>query len=141
MTTQPKENRSALLAAVLARALPDAQPHLVARAVVAMQTAAKAHKRAAENACSYPMTEAQTARADKRCAHLQALADVALCAAATPPSVFDAHRVLTVGSVKPYKGERTVRLMFGGDPRGPCGWLKVSDMPGDGWDHGFAIYE
>ena len=141
MPAQPKENRSALLAAVLARALPDAAPHLIARAVAAMQHAAKAHKRAAENACSYPMTEAQTARADKRCARLHAAAELAVYEACPPPCARDGVGVVYVGtSSKPI---RNLRLTFGGDPRGPCGWLKVSDMPGDGWDHadGFAIYE
>ena len=126
-----EENRSALLAAVLARALPDASPHLIARAVAAMQHAAKAHKRAAENACNYPMTEAQTARADKRCARLAETATHAADDAAMSarwPSMTSARAC-------------GVSLAFGGDPRGPCGWIKVSDMPGDGWGDGFAIYE
>jgi hypothetical protein len=66
----PTENRSAFLAAVLARALPDASPAAIARAVLAMQVAARAAKRWSETECSYPLTEAQMDRGEKRCARL-----------------------------------------------------------------------
>jgi len=33
-------------------------------------------------------------------------------------------------------------LTIGGDPRGPCCWLKIPGIPGDGWDRdaGHPIY-
>lgn len=133
----PKENRSAKLAAVLARALPDATPHAIERAVMAMQHAARAHKRHAENECNYPLTEAQMARAEKRLARLAEAARAALvdCApvAGEAPGENPNDWFMT-------NGDRDFELRLGGDPRGPCGRLIISDMPGDGWGDGWAIY-
>ena len=142
----PEENRSAFLAATLARALPDAQPAAIARAVRALQDAARAAKRWSETTCSYPLTDAQQARGEKRCARLAQAAWAAIVAC--PGTAQSAGRVPGyVAYVRDAVTEhnpsaRTVRLRFGGDPRGPCGFLVISDMPGDGWsrDDGFAIY-
>lgn len=133
-----KENRSALLAAVLARALPDAQPYHIERAIMAMQHAAAAHKRHAENVCSYPMTDGQVRRAEKRCDRLASIAADALMQCDLD------HLAPWTGAhgFKLLPGDRVLRLRFGGDPRSPCGWLQISDMPGDGWfsADGWAIY-
>ncbi len=132
----PTENRSAFLAAVLARALPDASPAAIARAVTAMQTAARAAKRWSATECSYPLTDAQQARGEKRCARLATAAYSALfVASGLTDATDDAAWSLTVNG-------RTLALRFGGDPRSPCGFLRISNMPGDGWskDDGFAIY-
>ena len=125
--TRPTENRSAFLAAVLARALPNASPAAIAKSVSAMQAAARAAHKWSETVCSYPLTDAQQARGDKRVAKLIKAADAALYACM--PDFGTDHFVPTVAG-----------LRFGGDPRGPCGWLVVSDMPGDGWGDGYAIY-
>ena len=136
------DNRSAFLAAVLARALPDAQPAAIARAVQAMQTAARAAKRWSETECSYPLTEAQQARGERRAERLARAASDSLFSAAGAISC----RNVNTGEITVYTGPdtpaRRLTLRFGGDPRGPCAWLHVSDMPGDGWsaDDGFAIY-
>lgn len=134
----PKENRSAKLAAVLARALPDATPHAIERAVQAMQDAARAHKRHAENQCNYPMAEAQMARAEKRLDRLEigAAYDLSKC------GVNATHTRGLVESSLFFTADHTriIRLSFGGDPRGPCGRLIISDIPGDGWGDGWAIY-
>lgn len=131
----PAENRSAFLGAVLARALPEATPGAISRAVSAMQHAAAAHKRWGENCCNYPMTPLRQSRGDKRCDRLaQAAYDaVLLCGDGVAPwtGAFGAQHMPT---------GRVLRLSFGGDPRGPCGWLLVDDMPGDGFGPGFAIY-
>ena len=132
----PTENRSAFLAATLARALPDATPAAIARAVQAMQVAARAAKRWSEMECSYPLTDAQQARGDKRVERLARAAFTALA---------DAHPQKAGNPAQEFgliDGCARVRLRFGGDPRGPCGFLHISDMPGDGWsrDDGVAIY-
>lgn len=138
-----KENRSAFLAAVLARALPDASPGHIMFAVQAMQDAARAHRRWGEACCNYPMTDEQQRRGDRRCerATERAVGDLRACIGHAKGGGCDdpddgiqiEHPVLN-GPV------RTIRLSFGGDPRGPCGQLIISDMPGDGFGPGFAIY-
>lgn len=136
MTTHREPPRAATLAAVLARALPDAHPGAIAHAVGAMIHAAKAHKRWGAQTCNYPMTEAQTKRGDRRCERLgQAAYDrVLLCGEGIAPWT-GAWGALHMAS------KRTLRLDFGGDPRGPCGQLIVSDMPGDGFGPGWAIHD
>ena len=138
MPRTPAENRSAFLAATLARALPDAAPGAIARAVSAMQLAARAHKRDGEAACSYPRTEAQEARAAKRLERLAGKAWLMVYCASGVAMVGDAGD----GWESLAAHGRTLTLRFGGDPRGPCGYLTICDMPGDGWsrDEGFAIY-
>lgn len=116
--------RAAVLAAVLARALPDATPHRIGLAVGAMIHAAKAHRRWGEQCCNYPMTEAQQARGDRRCERLANAADRAV------------NDCYNGGESGP-----SVTLKFGGDPRGCCGSLIVSGMPGDGWGDGYAIHD
>lgn len=136
--------RAATLAAVLARALPDARPSAIAFAVGSMIHAAKAHQRWGEQTCNYPMTEVQTARGDKRCARLATIAvgdlrlliDHAKGGGCDDPEDGIAARIKLIGN----SIVRTVRLEFGGDCRGPCGMLHISDMPGDGFGPGWAIY-
>lgn len=147
--------RAATLAAVLARALPDARPSAIAWAVGRMIDAAKAAKRWETILCNNtmwserqlercklqaherPLTDEQRARGDRRC---ERLADAAVACLRD-----------TIGHAKgggcddPVAGiaiaGRIIRLTFGGDPRGPCGMLHISDMPGDGFGPGWAIYE
>lgn len=117
--------RAAELAAYLTahlacRGLP-CHPHHIADTVAAMQKAARAAKTAAENACNYPQTEAQEARAEKRGARAQAHLNESL-------------RLLFGDNLE----APTVTL--GGDPRGPCAMLHIPGERGDGWGDGFGIY-
>lgn len=153
MTKFREPPRAATLAAVLARALPDARPGAIAHAVGSMIVAAKAHKRWGETCCSYPLTEAQQKRGDKRCTTLARRAMDDLWNAAKPLDATDAQmhckRIAadTLHMLPDYRGEPiaqgdfTIRLTFGGDPRGPCGMLHISDMPGDGFGLGWGIWE
>lgn len=158
--TSPRENRPALLAAVLAHALPGAAPHRIADAVTAMTAAAKAHKRAAEHECSYPTDETWQRRTEARLSRLADCAKAKIYAAAS--SAYDAQGFPQ--DIRPYlgpaglvvrlptrahnatSGDRSILLKFGGDPRGPGGVLFISDRDGDSWDEhngrrGWAIYE
>lgn len=112
--------RAAELAALLAFACPDAAPYRVALAVQALQVSAKAHKRAAENECSYPLTDTQIARADRRCAKLAAAA---------------VSTLKNLGAAK-----AAITAEFGGDPRGCCGTLHIEGARGDGMGGGYPIY-
>jgi hypothetical protein len=131
--------RAATLAAVLARALPDARPGAIAHAVGAMIHAARAHKRDGEIACSYPRTEAQERRAARRLERL-AMAAAEQLGACEPQATCGLAHLSGMSYVVGGEQVRTLRLDFGGDPRGPCGRLVVSDMPDDGWGDGWAIH-
>ncbi len=152
--TSPRENRPALLAAVLAQALPGAAPGRIAEAVTAMTAAAKAHKRAAEHECNYPTDEAWRRRTAKHLsrAHGQALGAIYQAADSACKRVADdLHPVYHADAGHTVRlpdcpGGRSIRLKFGGDPRGPCGVLFISGRDGDSFDEhncrrGWAIYE
>ena len=136
MTTTKRRHegsRSAYLGAILAtyaaKCGAEPNPHRIARVVEDMQRATRSAKRAAENACNYPQTEAQTARIAKR----EDKANEAINAAL---------RELIQAGDKPsgdYAYAPTVDL--GGDPRGACGRLHIPGQRGDGWGEGFAIYQ
>jgi len=133
-------NRSAFLAAVLSRAFafpapPD--PFLVERCVVAMQRAARAHQVAAMHEPNPLLTEAQQGRADKRLAGLAVAAKRALrsLGAAAAEEQHVAYGRTRDGRLFP-----VARLAFGGDRRGPCGWLYVAGEVGDTAGGGYAIY-
>ncbi len=145
------ENRAATLAAVIAGSLPGHAPHMVMQAVVLMIRAAKAHKRAAEAECSYEWANepAYRRRIDGRLAGMRKRAVGMLGAAVVQAAeasagacgvqlLEDGVEVHTVGTV-------ALRLDFGGDPRGACGWLYVSGRDGDSFAErdglrGWAIY-
>jgi len=144
MTRRPVENRAATLAAVLASAIPGAAPHMVGRAVVAMIAAARAHKREAERECSFAWAseEPYRTRAERRLVKLAAAAERAIYDAASGASSVSGAAPVIAASIDGTGATRVVlsvgaprwlRLAFGGDPRGPCATLYVSDMPGDGW--------
>jgi hypothetical protein len=101
----------------------DPVPHKVASLVCEMQAAARSAKRAAENACNYPMSEAQQARAAKREEKAQTNINAALRDAMRVPG----HEV-------------GPRIELGGDPRGPCARLHIPGQRGDSWGDGFAVY-
>ena len=148
MPKHPEPPRAATLAAVLARALPDATPHRIALAVGAMTRAAIAHRRWSETECSYPVTDAQAGRAEKRLSRLALEAFDALRVAANGDNLRSfciAKLAVTVNTAAGPAPDgpltlRDITLKFGGDPRGCCGWLIVSDMPGDGWGDGYGIF-
>ena len=137
--TRKDPPRAATLAAVLARALPEASPHRIALAVGAVTHAAKAHRWVAEARCNYNFTEAQETRQDRRLERLETEAWAMLGLAADSHCPHEARGRDVIEWVKGHLAGR-VRLEFGGDPRGCCGSLIVSDMRGDGWGDGFAIY-
>ena len=99
-------------------------PGLIARTVVAMQKAARSAKRAAENACTYPVTPEGVLRAARKQERQQETLNAGLRHMGQHGAAAD--------SVP------TVEL--GGDPRGSCGRLLIPGQPGDGWGGGFAIY-
>lgn len=143
--TSPRENRPAVLAAVLAQALPGAAPHRIAEAVTAMTAAAKAHKRAAEHECNYPTDEAWQGRTAARLSGVVRGAEQAMLICSGRPLIVGPNYITTV-SDNDSADYRHIHIKFGGDPRGPCGVLFVSDRDGDSWDEhngrrGWAIYE
>ena len=119
---------------------PDRLRECLGLAVGAMIRAAWVARRWEEARCGYPMTEAQERRGNKRMGRLANLARDALVMAA---GVERAVRVEGDDGVcdAVVVGDRTIALSFGGDPRGCCGSLVVSDMPGDGWGEGYAIHD
>lgn len=99
------------------------KPHLLADAVMTMQKAARGAKRQAEHARNYGYRDdAAEARAYKRRDKAQAKLNDMLCAMANAVAL----------------NPPTVEL--GGDPRGPCAYLRIPGQRGDGWGEGFAIY-
>ena len=114
MSTRPEPPRAATLAAALALAYHDSNPapHRVALAVAAMQKAARAAKRNAERECNEPMSNRELAMMDDREQRL----------------ALKAHDALALAV-----GVNAATLAFGGDPRGPCAWLTIPSLPGDGW--------
>ena len=138
MTNHPIP-RASTLAAILARALPNATPYRIALAVDAMIVAAKAHRATGEARCNYNFTEAQEARQNKRLARMRVAAWAALGVAADAYIPDDLRGDAVVGWMREHMQGR-IDLHFGGDPRGCCGQLIVTGMPGDGWGPGFAIY-
>lgn len=133
------DNRSAYLAAVLARALPDASPHRIMLAVSAMQHAATAHKAWGVRRCNENMTEAQQKRGENRLAGIARKASEVLSVCSSQHTCGSS---IKGGMTYVSAGERVceIRLEFGGDPRGCCGTLRVSGQTGDGWGGGFPIY-
>ena len=112
--------RAAVLAALLARAYPNASTYGVACTVQLLQKVAKAHKASAVRECNFPMTEEQQTREDRRLSRLVANVDA---------------QFATMGET-----DGVVSWRFGGDPRGPCAALLIAGERGDGWGDGFAIY-
>lgn len=97
------------------------KPHILAGVVADMQKVARTAKRAAENACNYPMTEKQQAAAEKRQNKAQTKINTALA------------------QMMPGHAEAPT-IELGGDPRGPCARLHIPGQKGDGWGEGFAVY-
>ena len=131
-TYRSDPHRAAELAAVLTAylctelRLPPA-PHKVAKVVCAMQKAARSAKRQAEHACNYGYRDdAHEARAMRRRDRAQEQLNAMLCE-------------LAGGGTLAAEYAPTVEL--GGDPRGPCAWLKIPGQRGDGWGgEGYGIY-
>jgi hypothetical protein len=116
MSRTPNPERAAELSALLAQRYPAARPYLLARAIVGAQRAALRAKARAERACTYGEDEA----ADARC-------EAAFAAAIREALALDPT-------------EEAPRITLGGDPRGPCGYLHIPGLRGDGWGEGFALY-
>jgi len=129
MDTNSAEFRAAELAALLARHYPAATPDRVAFAVLAMQRAARAAKRFAEDRCNYDLGEAREARRQRR----EDAAEAAV-------NAWLASRYLSPASAADEAHESPARLALGGDPRGACGRLHIPGQRGDGWGDGFAVY-
>ena len=118
--TNREPARGFTLAALLARAYPDASPFRIACTVALLQKVAKAHKASAVRACNVNLTEAQQEREDHRLARL-------------------VSHVEGQFNILGESGDK-VTFKFGGDPRGACGSLIVASESGDGCGDGFAIY-
>lgn len=103
----------------------DKSPTRIGALVAEMQKAARSTKRQAENACNYPMSEAQQERAAKRQDRAQAFLNAGL-------------RHLVPEGANHDCDAPTIEL--GGDPRGPCAVLHIPGQRGDGWGDGFAVY-
>ena len=117
---RPDPQRTGELCATLARAFPEARPGPLAVAVLAAQRAARTAKRRAEFACSFDEGEALATKRDKR----------------------EMRACVTISEALARAGVPGVIVSLGGDPRGPCGYLQVPGLPGDGWaqDRGFPLY-
>jgi len=112
--------RAAELGALLAGVLPSACPHQVARLVTDMQRHTRMAKR-------HALTAMYNGRSDTAADRLAAQYHQTAENFTT--------RLESLGAPK----GTTVEL--GGDPRGPCGWLAIPGMTGDGCGNpGFAIY-
>ena len=147
MTNHPNRSqtpvfRAAELAALLARHYQAAPVGAIAAVVDDMQRAARAAKRHAEALCSYEWAEArapvwtrQESRAAERInARLARIRLQPVDMPAMPP-----HATGCDGDgYELHPAPASIRL--GGDPRGPCGYLSIPGLPGDGWGDGFAIY-
>lgn len=126
-TAKESRQRATVLAVLLANyANGKANPYHLAAIVGRLQAAARMAHRKAENACNAPMTEAQTVRDDAWHDKTQATINQILEA-----EFVNKHNLPTAPTVS-----------LGGDPRGPCAYLKIPGVVADGWDRdaGFAIY-
>lgn len=124
--------RTGELCARLAKRFPDCIPHLLARAVIRAQRFGLSAKALAERECNVPVAEAETdaarKRMDRKAARILAELEIACAGPDKPPA-------------------KWLAIRSGGDPRGPCAWLRICAedgdwMPGDGWDSaaGFPLY-
>lgn len=121
--------RAAELAAILALYLAQelrvsAHPHRIAKVAMAMQKAARSAKRQAEHVCNKYgyRDDAHEARGMRRRDRVQ-------------EQINEMLRELVKGA------EYAPTVELGGDPRGPCAWLKIPGQRGDGWGgEGYAIY-
>ena len=122
--TNDSRYRAAYLGCVLSAGMSARpRPHVVAALVLDMQRAARAAVGYETRRCSYPMTEAQELRGERRIQRLQDGINARLAAV--------------------WPGEASPSLSLGGDPRGPCATLTVPGQEGDGWaggGGGFAVY-
>jgi hypothetical protein len=126
------QNRAVVLAVVLANYATEKQgqplsPYVAAALVRQMQAAALGAKRRAIHACNYPMTEAEEAKAALWHERMAARINASLEAQFINQGRREAAPVLSLGN---------------SDPRGPCAWLHVPGVPGDGFpsDLGFAVF-
>jgi len=121
--------RAAELTGILVRQYPTARPIMVARAIVSAIKLANYVKRRAELECNYPMTDENITRAARRMERAAIKVNAELAAACV-------RDMDNAGDMRPPV------CGFGGDPCGPCGWVKVPGLPGDGWasEAGFPLY-
>lgn len=127
MSRRVDAERSAVLSAILAKQFPEARPVLLARAIVAAQRTALSAKGTEEGFCNYAYTEADFDRFHARMKRKAVQLAAELAEACSAKS-----------------GE--IGLRFGGDPRGPCGYLRITQPdgtpnPGDGFGgDGYPLY-
>lgn len=129
-TYRSSPERAAELAVILAnhahRCGLTVGPHRIARAVVAMQKAARSAKRRAEHACNYGCDDKQEQAQERWTNRTQATINAQL---------------LELVDGGTFAAEHAPTLELGGDPRGPCARLRVPGQRGDGWGgEGFGVY-
>jgi hypothetical protein len=127
--------RTGELCAILARRFPDAFPHILAGAVVKAQRAGLSAKAAETYAAN--TGHASEEAADKFLAAMRRKAGRITAALAQA----------CAGSQDNPPVAGVLMVSLGGDPRGPCGWLRIRGadgewMRGDGWDSdaGFPLH-
>lgn len=113
--------RCAELSIILARRYPDAKGHLIPGLVVRLQQLAAMAHAYAEELCNGDIEEEE--QEEREAKHHGIAADLAA----------DMWWLF---------GEEHLVINLGRDPRGPCCYLKVPGVRGDGWDpeEGFAVY-
>lgn len=133
--TNDSRYRAAELGALLARHYPDAAPHMIARVVFDMQSAAKLAKRFAAAESNGELDQGMLARRAKRQEENEGYINAQLSWAKL--GLFSFKNAPSDG-VCDHPLPATITL--GGDPRGPCARLHIPGQRGDGWGEGFAIF-
>lgn len=121
MSGRESYERAAYLAALIARKS-DLPAHLIARHVTHLQRIARQAVNSAVNLCNVPDYQE---RHDRKMESLRKHGYTI---------VEQLNKAAPMGSA--------YNLALGGDPRGPCCWLKIPGERGDGMDpdSGFAVY-
>lgn len=116
--------RTAYLALMVNSAADSVAFNGLANAIVAAQKLALYCKRRSEIECSYNVSDLSIKRAENYVAReAKAIAE-------------------EMTATAKFKDGLEIQFRFGGDPRSPCGWMKVPGLDGDGWarEDGFPLY-
>lgn len=111
------QGRSVELALALHDAYPSLSVGVIRDFVLKAQQAAKIAKKWSEKTCNVPMTERQENLGDRKIVRL--------------------NQSLSRLTETNFPG---LKIILGGDPRGPCGAIYIPNRLGDSFGGGFALY-